>query len=317
MTDNVNILMSVRNGERYLAEQIDSIQGQTVDGWHLSMRDDGSTDGTLRVLQEYVTRDPARFDLLQAKGTSGSAVESFASLLNSARAGYIMFADQDDLWMRDKLERSLKAMKSAEAEVGTRVPILVHSDLVVVNDDLETISESFRRYHHFDPVMGHRLNRILIQNVVVGCTAMLNPALAALARPIPKGILLHDWWAALIASAFGRIVYLEEPTVLYRRHSRTQTSVIDYKTGWRRPLMATIEDLRSGKRVRERLSQVIAQAARFLDRFEKSLSPDHEEMVRAFVGLSTQDVLARRRTVLRHGFLMHGLRRNLSLLAFM
>ena len=171
--------------------------------------------------------------------------------------------------MRDKLERSLKAMKSAEAEVGTHVPILVHSDLVVVDDDLETISESFRRYHHLDPIMGHRLNRILLQNVVVGCTAMLNPALAALARPIPKGILMHDWWAALIASAFGRIVYLEEPTVLYRRHSRTQTSVIDYKTGWRRPLMATIEDLLSGKRVRERLSKVIAQAARFLDRFEK------------------------------------------------
>jgi glycosyltransferase involved in cell wall biosynthesis len=317
MTDNVNILMSVRNGERYLAQQIDSIQGQTVDGWHLSMRDNSSTDGTLRVMREYVTRDPMRFDLFQAKAAGDSAVESFASLLNSARGGYIMFADGDDLWMRDKIERSLKAMKAAEAELGTQVPILVHSDLVVVGDDLKTISESFRRYHHLDPVMGHRLNRILLQNVVVGCTAVLNPALAALARPIPEGILGQDWWAALIASAFGRIIYLEEPTVLYRRHSTTQTSVIDYKSGWRRPLMATIDDLLSGKRVRERLLTVIAQAARFLDRFEKSLSPEHEEMVRAFVGLSTQDMLARRRTVLRNGFFMHGFRRNLSLLAFM
>lgn len=317
MNDDVNILMSVRNGERYLAEQIDSILGQTVDGWHLSMRDNGSTDGTLRIMREYVTRDPARFDLFQAKTAGDSAVESFASLLNSARAGYIMFADGDDSWMRDKIERSLKAMKSAEAELGTHVPILVHSDLVVVGDDLKTISESFRRYHHLDPVMGHRLNRILLQNVVVGCTAMLNPALAALARPIPEDILGQDWWAALIASAFGRIIYLEEPTVLYRRHGTTQTSVSHYKTGWRRPLMATIDDLLSGKRVRERLSTVIAQAARFLDRFEKSLSPEHEEMVRAFVGLSKQDILARRRTVLRNGFFMHGLRRNLSLLAFM
>jgi hypothetical protein len=317
MTDNVNILMSVRNGERYLAEQIDSIRSQTVDGWHLSMRDNGSTDGTLRLMREYVTRDPTRFDLFQAKTAGDSAVESFASLLNSARAGYIMFADGDDLWMRDKIERSLKAMKSAEAELGTHVPILVHSDLVVVGDDLKPISESFRRYHHLDPVMGHRLNRILLQNVVVGCTAMLNPALTALARPIPEGILGQDWWAALIASAFGRIIYLENPTVLYRRHGRTETSVIHYKTGWRRPLMATIEDLLSGKRVRERLLTVIAQAAKFLDRFEKSLSLEHEEMVRAFVGLSKQDILARRRTVLRNGFFMHGLRRNLSLLAFM
>lgn len=317
MTDNVNILMSVRNGERYLAEQIDSILGQTVDGWHLSMRDNSSTDGTLRIMQEYVTRDPARFGLFRAKAAGDGAVESFAALLNSAQPGYIMFADGDDLWMRDKIERSLEAMKRAEAELGTHVPILVHSDLVVVGDDLKTIHESFRRYHHLDPVMGHRMNRILVQNVVVGCTTLLNPALAALARPIPEGILGHDWWAALIAAAFGRIIYLAEPTVLYRRHCTTQTSVIDYRTGWRRPLVSTIDDLIFRKRVRERLSKVIAQAARFLERFKESLSLGHEEMVRAFIGLSKQDMLARRRTVLRNGFLMHGLRRNLSLLAFM
>ena len=82
--------------------------------------------------------------------------------------------------MRDKIERSLKAMQVAEAELGTHVPLLVHSDLMVVGDDLETINESFRRYQHLDPVMGHRLKRILVQNVVVGCTAMLNAALAAL-----------------------------------------------------------------------------------------------------------------------------------------
>lgn len=313
----MHILMSVRNGERYLPEQLNSIREQTVDAWHLTMRDNGSTDDTLRIMRQYVTRDPTRFALFPSREPDGSAVASFASLLNSAPREYIMFADGDDVWMRDKIERALRAMKSTEAGLGANVPILVHSDLVVVGDDLETISSSFRRYYHLDPVNGHRLNRMLLQNAVVGCTALLNPTLVDMARPVPGAILGQDWWAALIASAFGRIIYLEDPTVLYRRHSNTQTKVIDYKGWWRRLPMAAISDILSAERLRENLRKVIAQAAQFLDRFEERLSPQHEEMVRAFIGLSEQGVLARRWTVFRNRFFMHGLRRNLPLLAFM
>ena len=100
------------------------------------------------------------------------------------------------------------------------MPVLAHTDLVVVDENLHTIAPSFWSYSNLNPYCGSRLNRLLIQNVVTGSATMINRALARLASPIPQGAVLHDWWLALVASALGRIEAIPEKTVLYRQHGR-------------------------------------------------------------------------------------------------
>ncbi len=132
---------------------------------------------------------------------------------------------------RDAFPRPCARIKAAEEELGSGAPILAHTDLVVVDENLQAIAPSFWSYSNLNPYCGSRLNRLLIQNVVTGSATMVNGALARLASPIPQEAVLHDWWLALIASALGRIEAIPERTVLYRQHGRNCLGATSY--GWR------------------------------------------------------------------------------------
>jgi hypothetical protein len=215
------IVLATYNGAAHLDAQIESIQSQSVSDWRLIVRDDGSRDETRTRLAEYASRD-SRIEILPFDGRRLGAAGSFALLLELALdrgARYVFPSDQDDVWLPRKVERMLALMRELERVHGADTPVLLHSDLRVVADDLTLVTPSFVTYQRIQGDVGRCPARLLIRNSVTGCAALANQALLRRAFPAPP-IVMHDWWLAQCAAVFGQVAYLDEPTILYRQHGR-------------------------------------------------------------------------------------------------
>lgn len=216
MTSSIEILVATYNGERYLAQFLDSLLAQSLPA-KILIRDDLSNDQTQVIIDTYICANPDRIRQLPHDGGSKGASSNFSRLLSAATADYVLLADQDDVWDSDKIATTLAEMHRVEKLAGKTTPVLVHTDLRVVDQDLNLLSSSFFKFQGLDRKrLG--LRDLLGQNVVTGCTAMLNRALYRLASPIPKDAVMHDWWIALIAAGFGRIGIVERTTLSYRQH---------------------------------------------------------------------------------------------------
>ena len=214
----VLILLSTYNGERYLREQIESLVQQSDPHWKLRIRDDGSTDSTRELLKEFVARD-SRIEWVEPNSENLGVVLSFGALLNHTDGfDSVMFCDQDDIWHRNKIERSRLALDQLTLRHGSQTPLLVHSDARVVNQDGKPLAESFRKPLGLgfgpDPLL-----RLIAQNFITGCTTIFNAALVKAALPIPQQALMHDGWLGLVAAAVGKIEFIFEPLLDYRQHS--------------------------------------------------------------------------------------------------
>ncbi|MFA5239542.1 MAG: glycosyltransferase family 2 protein [Phycisphaerae bacterium] len=215
---DIKILLATYNGQEYLAEQIDSILAQSNQDWQLLIRDDGSDDDTVRIIEDYANRLPDKIRLIKDNVGRLGASLNFGKLLEYADAEYIMFCDQDDVWLPNKIEMALNAMKAAE-QVYPDKPILIHTDLKVADSELNTIADSMWIYQKLFPEAGNDLNRVMAQNVVTGCTMMINKKARAVSIPVPDEAIMYDWWLALNVCRHGKIVYVSIPSVLYRQHS--------------------------------------------------------------------------------------------------
>jgi rhamnosyltransferase len=212
--------MSTYNGSLYLPEQLASIIGQTHNAWRLFIRDDGSSDSTISIVEDFARRDP-RISLVSSEGGNLGPWASFGQLLALAKATkepHIFFSDQDDVWLPDKIESQLQVLRSGESALGQNTPLLVHSDLEVVDDALRTVHPSFVEYQNTSYDHGDPISTLLIHNAIVGCTIGFNRPLLDFAVPLPAGSP-HDWWLALCASAIGRVVCTKNQTVRYRQHA--------------------------------------------------------------------------------------------------
>lgn len=215
----IDILLATYNGSKYIDEQIRSIIMQTHTDWHLLISDDCSSDGTLEKVNGYARTDP-RIEVVSSGVRYGSAKLNFINLLNSSTAPYAMFCDQDDVWLPNKVDTLFSAMKHLESEHGAETPLLVFSDMKVVDSCLNLISESFVSYSKYDP---YRISfcQLLAQNIAAGCSMILNKPLIDVVIMISdqsEGIMMHDWFAMIAASAFGQIGYINKPLNLYRQH---------------------------------------------------------------------------------------------------
>jgi rhamnosyltransferase len=213
------ILLSSFNGRKFIIDQINSIRRQTYSAWTLLVRDDGSSDDTVDLVESLARQDERISLLRDTKGNLGPAA-SFGVLLSHALdspARYVALADQDDVWLPTKLARELDLLRQREAAAGMATPLLVHSDLAVVREDLSLLHRSFLEFQGIRHQSEAALPRLLVQNFVTGATVVLNRALLEVAVPVPQ-VIMHDWWLALCAAALGRLLYLPESTVLYRQH---------------------------------------------------------------------------------------------------
>ncbi len=228
---NVYIVLGSYNGARFIQQQIKSIQEQSFRNWKLLIRDDCSSDNTTAVIHRIADTDP-RIILVEDDFGRQGVVDNFGVLLQTAYeagADYVFLADQDDVWNCEKVDEQLNAMQRAEAMGGTEEPLLVHSDLAVVDGQLNRIRKSFMAYQHIRHEESNSLATLLVQNFVTGCGTLVNRSLLKIALPLPDSLLMHDWWLALCAATFGRIVYVNKTLVLYRQHERNVVGA----RGWR------------------------------------------------------------------------------------
>lgn len=212
----VEILLATYNGERYIREQLDTILRQDYESWVVRACDDASTDGTYSILKEYQEKYPDKFILTRNKTGLGSAKKNFMHLIKNSTYDYVMCCDQDDVWLPNKISLTLQMMK--EQEQGD-IPVLVHTDLKVVDANLNVLSESFFEHSNFRKEF--ELNEILIQNFVTGCTMMMNRPMVDLMSRLDNcdRILMHDWVASVLATSVGRVAFVDVPTMLYRQHA--------------------------------------------------------------------------------------------------
>lgn len=301
--ETVAICMATYNGELYLGQQIDSIRNQTFRNWVLFIRDDGSADRTEDLLRQYAAEEPRIVLISDPALTGGSAQKNFAAILNWVNQRYsfqyFMFADQDDVWLDHKIESSLRLMKKEVTDPSR--PILVHTDLSVADQDLSVLGRSFFTYRSLDPHVND-LPHLLVQNNVTGCTMLWNRALNDLLDLSDPGIAMHDWWIALTACAFGTILCLEEPTLLYRQHGNNVVGATRVNS-----VGFILMRLRGYRKVRDKLRQSAAQARAFLVYYENLLTPEQIRILTLFSELYSHGKLQRIRTVCREGFLKQGM----------
>jgi len=220
-SEKIVVCMATYNGGKFIGQQMDSILAQSYANWQLIIRDDGSNDNTVDIVEDYTEKYPDKITFLTDNDDRLGTNLNFGRLLKCADADYIMFSDQDDVWLQSKIESTMNVMKLAERIYPNR-PVLVHTDLRVVDSDLNAIHDSLWEYQKLFPDVGSSLNRIMAQNVVTGCTMMLNREAKDVSIPIPKEAIMYDWWIAINVAKHGKIVYLSTPSVLYRQHCANQ-----------------------------------------------------------------------------------------------
>lgn len=305
----VEILMATYNGGAYLAPQLESLLAQTHRSWRLFIRDDGSSDNTLEVARKYAAQHPEKIKLLEDQmGRKGAAGNFNQLLLTSPQGGrFTMFCDQDDVWMADKIEKSVRAAANLEAKVGAGAPLLVHTDSTVVNANLEPIASSLLRYVHREPDAG--LNRLCVELPIFGHAILVNRPLREMAGGVPEGFISWDWWFAFVATAFGRVLFIDEPTVLFRRHEKTYSGTTTKKHRLGSYFSGSLPDYR------QRLHCSFRQCEIFYERFGSRLTPEHRSLMAAAAKMRRASWLGRRALVLRHRFFKTGLVKNFGLLA--
>ncbi|MBQ6554665.1 MAG: glycosyltransferase family 2 protein, partial [Firmicutes bacterium] len=208
----LEILAAAYNGEKFIKQQLESVLTQTYENWHMTICDDCSTDGTKTLLDEYAKKYADKISIVYNTKNLG-VKKTFFKLLSVTDADHIMFCDQDDIWNSDKIQKTLDCMLENE----NNSPLLVHTDMSVINEAGELISPSFHQMQSID-ASKNSLNRIVVQNTVTGCSMMINRELAKLIKE-PSCNTLHVGCIALTASALGKIVFLPEATMQYRRNT--------------------------------------------------------------------------------------------------
>lgn len=296
----VQVLLATYNGARFLRQQIDSVLAQEHVAVRILARDDGSNDGTQAVLAEYAHALPERFHVLQDDKRTGSASGNFGLLLQAATGAYAAFCDQDDVWLPDKLAASMARMHALEEQHGMQTPLLVYTDLRVVDEQLHTVSESLWQSNSLAKAQTPTLAGLLSENVVTGCTALLNRALIERMQTMPATAQMHDHWAALIAGSLGAMAAVPRATMLYRQHA---SNVIGAIAGTR-SLSEKIERFISEEGVVARRTQSLsdrAQAQSLLDLHGAEMTPERRAVVEGFLMMDSLPRIKRLLTTSRLG----------------
>lgn len=346
----VTVLLCTYNGAAYVRTQLQSILDQTVQDLHVVVSDDGSTDETPAIVEAMAAAHPGRITILRQDPPTGSAERHFLKLLveraydvpgstettavdtdpvqrdiNDAapapgqrsadgtrvRADYIMLSDQDDVWLPEKVEKTLARMQADEAACRTageaNAPILVHCDSRIVDRELRKIAPSFVAYQKMTPSR-YQLQQLLVQNNVVGGALMMNRALAERITEIPAHCVMHDQWIALVASAFGHIDFVPESLYLYRQHgdnvlgagkgSRIMEILGRFGIGRKDGKTKAEMDAHSQRVYRE----MFLQAESFRRCFDAELSTKQKRLLDEFTSIPKRSRLGKICTILRYGF---------------
>lgn len=294
------VLLAAYNGEKYLKEQLASLERcQGVK--RVILQDDGSSDSTPGILRQWAVEHP-QGTLGREWGRHLGPVGNFFSLIRQCPPGDAALCDQDDVWHPDRISRGTDVLRRREAEVGREVPLLVHSDMRVVNETGQAIHGSAFAHQGWDPG-ANTLAPLLVQNNVTGCTLLMNEALLTLLQQVPPetkaGMSMHDWFIALTAASFGEVHFVADPLVDYRQHGR------NVKGASTRGLLSRgIHALGAWGRGKARIALTYDQAERFLQVWRERLSEDARQILQGYLDTRIMGKCRRVLAVRRGGYMM-------------
>lgn len=218
----IAILLSTYNGECFIEEQLRSIFNQSYQNFSLFVRDDGSNDKTVTILNNYSKRHDNMFFQEDANCRNLGASLSFMKLLESVDADYYVFCDQDDIWDKDKLKIQLNTIAKHDVKY-TNIPIVAFHDLVLMNKKGQIINNSFWSLREIF-VESVQFESIFVKNVITGCAAMINNQMKSeILKCKHQNILMYDHLIALIGYSFGRAIPINKGLILYRDHESSVT----------------------------------------------------------------------------------------------
>jgi len=220
-TPLLSVVMATYNGERFLKEQLDSIFTQTLQPSEVIVCDDGSSDNTMAILYAY----KEKYEVLSLYQNSEpvGVVKNFQKAISLAKGRYIALSDQDDIWHQDKLEKLVEAMQKEEKR-DAEIPLMVHSDLRMIDERGEEIHPSYFSFRNYTLPKERSIGYILGPCSILGNTLLINQTLASLVVPFPEGLVVHDYWIALLNELYGKRITLERTLVSYRIHQNNTSN---------------------------------------------------------------------------------------------
>lgn len=225
--NKIIVLLSTYNGEKFLQAQLESLIAQTDVDLEILARDDGSKDNTTAILNNWQERNLLKW----YSSTNLGCCKSFINLLKTATDNaYYAFCDQDDIWLPNKLSLTMSKMQEIE-KANPEKPIIIHSDMNIVDEELNIIHESFWQSSGLRPDILKTFPYLCVCNCVNGCTVLMNSQARKLIleKYVEHNIIIHDVISALTVSYYGGIIdYIKEPTVLYRQHSNNVVGATHY-----------------------------------------------------------------------------------------
>jgi glycosyltransferase, family 2 len=208
--ETIDILLPTYNGENYLKEQIESILLQNYRNLRLLIRDDNSTDNSVNIINEYANKDNRVFVIKDNFGNLG-LVKNIEKLLENSTSEYIMFADQDDVWFPNKIEKMYEIIKNKNKDI----PILLHSNCYVTDENLNIKREFFKK-----SVEEYTIKDMFFKFFVQGSSTMINRKLKEISLPFVNNISVHDRYLHILSETYGERYFLSEPLMYYRQHSK-------------------------------------------------------------------------------------------------
>lgn len=210
----VSVCMATYNGEKHLYKQISSVLEQLSENDELIVSDDGSTDNTISIIKSF---SDDRINIFYNKNKKGP-VSNFENALSNANGDIIFLADQDDVWLPDKIKTHILLHEKCD---------LVISDAKVINEAGSLIYESFFKERNSRPGL---LNN-LIKNSYIGCCMSFNRQILNYALPFPAYIHMHDWWIGLIGELKGSTIFCNDQLMNYVRHQNNASPTLS-KSGY-------------------------------------------------------------------------------------
>ena len=304
MEKKIAVLLATHNSENYIKEQLDSLLKQTYSSISIIISDDSSTDSTIEILKEY-----ENVSIIKSKTPLRSAQANFWFLLkNAPESDYYMFCDHDDVWCKDKIEKTLNKM--LEIEVMEK-PALVHTDLFVADKDKNILAPSMFSLQKLSKEQ--KLNQALIQNNVTGCTVMINSALRKLAlkKQDTENMLMHDWYLSILCLATGFMGFVDKPLIYYRQHDNNEVGA---KNAGK--LSYILKKAVSFKKNSESIRKTYLQAEDIAKIFKDDLNENYE-IINAFGNLKNKNKLKRIFLAKKYGFWKNTFLRRLGQIIFM
>lgn len=307
MDKKITVLLATHNSEKYISCQLDSLLNQTFkDSISIVISDDASSDSTINIINGYLEKYPF-ISLIKSETPLKSPQANFWFLLKNAPfSDYYMFCDHDDVWLKDKIAKTYLKMQ----EIENGLPALVHSDLFVVDSELNIISKSMFLSQSLNK--NPDLKNALIQSSVTGCTMMINNALREIAvkKNDTENMIMHDWYLTVLALIFGNVGFVNEPLILYRQHGNNQVGAKNIKS-----FSYIFNKALQLKKNKESIKNTYLQAKDIFDIF----NDDTEKfaLVKAYADNLNKNKIQRICSAFKYGFWKNSFLRRLGQILFM